>query len=780
MTWFFSYLTVLLLPILISIVVYYESAKTLESEIHSASSSLLNQLKEIADNQFANMQRLSFEMTWNIKVQELMYSNKYQHYQNEYRYDLYQITQDLKMYRSTYSFIDNFYIYINSAQTVLLPGVISDAEQAYVREHQDADFTYERWRELMTRGQTPGFVPILHIGQDGEKRKAVAYLESYRSDQPEQPLGMNVVITDQARILRALGNVELFNKGQVLILNRNNEILVSNDASTPKLPSDFPYDKLTGNSGFFYLNVGGQRYEVFYLHSPQSECKYISMIPSRLFWEKAEKVRNFTYASFVVSLLGGGLLTFIFLRRNYGPIRRLLRTLDEKAGHSGGNKGGNEFHYIEETLGHTFMKMDEITSNFNRHRSVLRSHLIMRLLKGKTDPQIPLDDSLTAYSMKFISDEFAVMLFLAEETDLFYESYKGMSLQEKQRLLHFIIANVVEDLASRRHAGFVAEVDDAAACLINLASGSEDSWKDDLKDIAKEVQSFLHRAFKINLTVSISSIHSTIPGINQAYNEALDAMEYKLVIGRKEILTYDQISKDFDAGTHKGYYYPLSVEQQLINYVKVGDFEKAKSTVDHIMDQNLGKQIQPVQLARCLMFDLTGSLIKTINEIGDVQETFLAQNPKAIERLMASETIQDMRHHLTDILLKVCSYTSAKRLTNIQHSRQQAVQYLVEQVIVFIESHYQDVNLNISLIGEQMDMKPFYLSKLFKDQTGEGLLDYINKYRIGKAKSAMREQKLSVHEAAELTGFSEVTSFIRTFKKYEGITPGKFKEMEDQ
>ncbi|MNE38487.1 Arabinose operon regulatory protein [compost metagenome] len=97
----------------------------------------------------------------------------------------------------------------------------------------------------------------------------------------------------------------------------------------------------------------------------------------------------------------------------------------------------------------------------------------------------------------------------------------------------------------------------------------------------------------------------------------------------------------------------------------------------------------------------------------------------------------------------------------------------------FIDNHYTDPGLNVSLLGQQFDMKPTYLSRLFKEQSGEGLLDTINRKRIEWSKQLIAHKRLTVQEAAEQSGFNDVGTYIRTFKKHEGITPGKYKETID-
>ncbi|MED4780966.1 helix-turn-helix transcriptional regulator [Brevibacillus choshinensis] len=59
---------------------------------------------------------------------------------------------------------------------------------------------------------------------------------------------------------------------------------------------------------------------------------------------------------------------------------------------------------------------------------------------------------------------------------------------------------------------------------------------------------------------------------------------------------------------------------------------------------------------------------------------------------------------------------------------------------------------------------------MFKSQIGEGLLDYIHKYRIEQAKPMMRGKLVSIAEIACLVGYNDAATFIRVFKKYEGIT----------
>jgi two-component system response regulator YesN len=782
LTWLLSYLAVLLLPVIMSVIVYIRSSETLENEINLANESMLKQVREVMDNQFESMERLNFELTWNVRIKQLLESDKYRIYPNEYLYDLHQITQDLLLYKRSYSMIDLFYIYLAGKDTVVQPDVYRDASFAYQVIHRSNSFTYEQWHSIVNQEGFRGFIPMVRVDEAGKQKKTVAYVSPYPMEK-DKPGATNVIMIDQSRILRVIDNMELFNKGHVLILNENNEVLVSSSAEGERLLSDFPFEKEMLGSKVFFWEKDGQNYEITYIQSDRSKLKYLSVIPSQLFWQKAEKVRSLTYMSIMISLLGGILLTYIFLRKNYNPVRRLVRALSSKTEVDQGH-GYNEFRFIEQAVDHTLLELAKIMSERKKQHHILRSNFVSRLLKGKHDGQIPIDESLVTFNMKFTSDEFAVILLYIQDSSSFHERIQEMGQTDPERLMHFIITNVVEEIAGQNHQGFVTEIEETLVCLINFSADSPEGRMEELVRIARDAQAFLISKYHIGLTLSISGIHEGIIGISRAYLEALDAMEYKLVMGSKEILSYEEINQSAASEqSDTGYYYPLQVEQQLINYVKIGDFAMARQTLDEIIERNFNRTFMSVPIARCLMLNLVSTMIKTISELGDIADSLLVRNPrrieKRIEQLTASETIQEMHVQMTDFLENVCEYTSNKRQQNIQQSRQRVLDDRIRQIIDFIDQNYMDPNLNISMIGNHFDMKPAYLSKLFKDHSGEGLLDSINKTRIAHAKQLIADQKKNVSDAAACVGFNDVNAFIRTFKKYEGITPGKYKEMRE-
>ncbi|MEF3304866.1 helix-turn-helix domain-containing protein [Paenibacillus sp. GYB003] len=770
-TWLLSYAVVLLFPILISIVVYFQSSRMLENEIHEANDSLLEQFRSVMDGRFADMKRLSFELGWNLKVRQLLYSNKYLNYPNDFYYDLYQITQDLNVYKTSFPQIDLFYIYLAKEKLMLLPNLYREAAFGYQLLHADQALPFESWKWLVESGGSPGFIPSVRITEDGVPTKTVAYVAAHPYDNG-LPVGTNIVMIDRSRIIGAVDKMELFNKGHVAIYNEKNELLVS--SLDESMLAGLPLAGMTGDKPTFWQD-GERRFEVSVIRSADTNLKYVTLIPSGIFWEKAQQVRAFTYLSIAVSILGGGILTYVFARRQYNPVRSIVQSLAAKPEEPKRNERGyNEFRFIQEALVSTLGEIDRLRRSVKQQHSIVRAHFIARLLQGRTDAHIPVSESLAAFDMRFESDDFAVMLLYADESE-FTDGLPGEH-PDKLKLLHFIVTNVTEELASARHRGYVAEVGGSLACLINFASANPEQRRRELQWIAREVRSFMKAKFRVRLSVSLSSIHRTLRGIPQAYTEALDAMEYKLVMGDSEILSYDDIVNSAASDSDEGYYYPLEVEQQLINCVKAGHFPNAERLLGELIARNFESHVLPAPVARCLVFDLLGTLIKCVSEMGGGADLQLFQRAKRIERLTACETIADMRGQMTDLLQAVCEYTGEKRRRHMEESRSHAYRELAARVSAFIADRYDDPNLNITMIGAHFGLKPAYISKLYKEQTGEGLLDRINRERVSQAKRVIGSGNKSVSDVAGRVGFHDVNAFIRIFKKVEGVTPGAYKE----
>lgn len=105
------------------------------------------------------------------------------------------------------------------------------------------------------------------------------------------------------------------------------------------------------------------------------------------------------------------------------------------------------------------------------------------------------------------------------------------------------------------------------------------------------------------------------------------------------------------------------------------------------------------------------------------------------------------------------------------NAKEQKVE-IIETVKDYINENYSE-DINLDDIADYISFSKYYLSKLFKEVEGINYKDYLIKVRMEEAKTRLKNgDKIKV--VASEVGYSDRNYFSRAFKKYTGISPGKF------
>jgi two-component system response regulator YesN len=99
----------------------------------------------------------------------------------------------------------------------------------------------------------------------------------------------------------------------------------------------------------------------------------------------------------------------------------------------------------------------------------------------------------------------------------------------------------------------------------------------------------------------------------------------------------------------------------------------------------------------------------------------------------------------------------------------------MEGICSYIEQHLAE-DLSLVRLAKHSHFNPSYLSRLFKQETGQNLSEYIDKARTKKAKELLAEAEWKIHEVGSRVGYESAHSFTRFFKKVTGITPQEFRD----
>lgn len=99
---------------------------------------------------------------------------------------------------------------------------------------------------------------------------------------------------------------------------------------------------------------------------------------------------------------------------------------------------------------------------------------------------------------------------------------------------------------------------------------------------------------------------------------------------------------------------------------------------------------------------------------------------------------------------------------------------LVSAIVRYINDNYQ-LNLNLQDLSDKFYMSRDYLSRIFKQQTGHNLVDYINQVRTDNAARLLVNKQLKIAEVAAMVGYNDEKYFSKMFKRFVGTSPSNYR-----
>lgn len=97
----------------------------------------------------------------------------------------------------------------------------------------------------------------------------------------------------------------------------------------------------------------------------------------------------------------------------------------------------------------------------------------------------------------------------------------------------------------------------------------------------------------------------------------------------------------------------------------------------------------------------------------------------------------------------------------------------IKKVLSYIAEQYPN-NIRLDVMARIAGMNPKYFCRYFRQMTDRTPIDYLNYYRIECACEMLSTEDLSIREVVISCGFNDENYFIKAFRKYKGITPGKY------
>ncbi|MBE5795780.1 MAG: helix-turn-helix domain-containing protein [Clostridiales bacterium] len=156
---------------------------------------------------------------------------------------------------------------------------------------------------------------------------------------------------------------------------------------------------------------------------------------------------------------------------------------------------------------------------------------------------------------------------------------------------------------------------------------------------------------------------------------------------------------------------------------------------------------------------------------GDVQP-YLDLLAQLQETAAADDHVRDM--HINELLCALLSLLMQAGWRPAAHRSGASSRSRLADVKVYLDSHYNE-KIALDDLAEKFFINKFHLTRLFREQYGSTIVNYLLSLRISRAKELLRFTELSVEEIGARCGMPEANYFSRAFRKIEGVSPTEFR-----
>ena len=155
-----------------------------------------------------------------------------------------------------------------------------------------------------------------------------------------------------------------------------------------------------------------------------------------------------------------------------------------------------------------------------------------------------------------------------------------------------------------------------------------------------------------------------------------------------------------------------------------------------------------------------------LRQIGLLLKSELERSVGGASLINSQLYVESMATTLVMHLLK--HYSTAK--PSVQNVQSGLPPSSLRQVIAYIHEHLAD-NLSLTEVASVVPLSAPYFATLFKQSTGETLLQYITRCRIEQAKKLLAKRTLTITDICQQVGFRDQSYFTKIFRRYSNMTP---------
>lgn len=581
----------------------------------------------------------------------------------------------------------------------------------------------------------------------------VGQVRSQGASLPNKSAGYMVVNLSKDKIVQVLGAESWEGRtgeDEVAILTADNAVIYDN---TGGLLEAFTKEELIElkESEDHYLSkkIDGQTWLCQNIYFENTGWYILRLSGMTEEAESAVWAKNVMIIALIIGILAIGVVLILIWKQVYLPYVRLTEKLKK-----GDNAFGNveSMEYLEELIAKTL----------DTKELLLESYFERVLLGGCKGAEEP-DEKIIRVN------EFGLLLIQKNERASDPEVGHAAANVQLTALKTCIKQYMMEEQAdiSVKECYCIGMTDMRVAVILET---KEEIGTEAMELCIKMLPGYVSAHRNIDISIGISEKHLGTEKLHQAYLEAKDALGIHYFYPERCLFYYGKTSK-----LKRDFYIENSVKVDMFtsNLYRM-NIEEAKDTLGMILT-DLRRELENVIYYNLPNFfsRIFERIYRAVRNMGLEPEQFFDLPIRDSDNYFNTwefDSMEEAKEALYRMLDQLQAYQKEQGGALRKANKQWA-----KVMLEYVEQNY-DKGISLAQMAEDLGLDESYLSKQFKEKVGVSFIQYVTKCRMDKAKELLSDPSMKLKDIAELLGMGNVQSFIRTFKKYEGMTPGQYRE----
>lgn len=508
--------------------------------------------------------------------------------------------------------------------------------------------------------------------------------------------------------------------------------------------------------GKFTIEIDNVDYSINYLKSPYNNWTYLSVTSIADISKDSRTIAWFTFIACLTVIVVVNVAAFIFSNRFYQPIKKLYNMVVRVPVRKEQSKSRDEFGLIEERINLLLKDNFRLNNQLSIQSEQLKEYFILQLILRGLDKDV-IDSRLKLYGFPVLTEPVCVLVTRID-------TFEGTIYQREDKdLMLFAINNIVGELLEDIIVLKPIVVEEYQVTIIRVSNKIED-----MKEIAfsatEKIQSTVRKTLNISVSIGISEPISSYSDVNKGYYECIEALKHQISLGYGAIIFYHDVQNL--SGLKP--VFPEKLEEELLDAVKTCSYDKARELLHQFISRIFMVEASRYEYQTSLVRLLT-DLLQIMKDFGQSCDVIVKDGPSVYEQLFSLKTTGEIEKWFSTGIIKPI-------IENIELSERNQYKKIVDKVLNIIHEEFH-TELTLEDCAARLNYHPSYIRRILKNESGIVFSDYLAQYRIDMAKKWLVETDMKISDIAETLKYKNSENFIRFFKKYTGMTPGKYRKL---